>query len=51
MISIGLFQFLKALKANNDKIWFDANRSVYNEIRKEFEQFVNVVIGEIARFD
>jgi len=51
MINPAVFKFLKELKVNNHKEWFDANRSSYNDLRKEFEEFINVVIGEIALFD
>lgn len=51
MISKETFQFLKDLKANNSKEWFDENRSLYTALRHEFEQFINVLIAEIALFD
>lgn len=51
MINPAVFKFLTGLKANNDKEWFDANRAQYNNLRKEFEQFIEVIIGEIAAFD
>jgi uncharacterized protein (TIGR02453 family) len=51
MISKDTFQFLKELKANNFKEWFDENRARYTGLRNEFEQFINVVIGEIGMFD
>lgn len=51
MINPATFQFLSELKLNNDKEWFDANRHVYHELRKDFELFINVVIGEIGNFD
>ena len=51
MISKDTFQFLKELKDHNYKEWFDDNRSRYTLLRNEFEQFINVVIGEIGLFD
>jgi uncharacterized protein (TIGR02453 family) len=51
MISKETFQFLKELKNNNYKEWFDENRSRYTLLRNEFEQFIHVVIGEISLFD
>jgi len=51
MINPALFQFLRELKKNNNKEWFDANRPQYSELRKEFENFINRVIAEIAVFD
>jgi len=51
MISKETFQFLKTLKANNSKEWFDENRALYHLIRNEFEHFVHVIIAEIGQFD
>jgi|PlaIllAssembly_1097288.scaffolds.fasta_scaffold66403_1 uncharacterized protein (TIGR02453 family) len=51
MISKETFQFLKELKDNNYKEWFDENRSRYAVLRQEFEQFIHVVIAEIGLFD
>lgn len=51
MISKETFQFLRELKLNNQKEWFDLNRSVYIRIRKDFEDFINQIILEIGRFD
>lgn len=43
--------FLSGLKLNNEREWFNSNRSRYEEARKNFEAFVQVVIGEIVKFD
>jgi uncharacterized protein (TIGR02453 family) len=51
MISRETFRFLQQLKVNNDKVWFDANRSQYSKLRKEFEDFLEIVIAEISQFD
>jgi uncharacterized protein (TIGR02453 family) len=51
MISKDTFQFLKELKLNNCKEWFDENRNTYTILRKEFESFINLVINEIGLFD
>jgi uncharacterized protein (TIGR02453 family) len=51
MISKETFRFLQQLKGNNDKVWFDANRSLYTKLRKEFEDFLEIVITEISQFD
>jgi|WetSurSiteA1Bulk_404760.scaffolds.fasta_scaffold00188_12 uncharacterized protein (TIGR02453 family) len=51
MISKETFHFLKELKANNSKEWFDENRSLYTDLRNQFEHFINVVIAEISLFD
>ncbi|MBN1145276.1 MAG: DUF2461 domain-containing protein [Bacteroidales bacterium] len=51
MISKPSFSFLNELKYNNYKEWFDENRSTYLAARKEFENLVNLAIGEISMFD
>jgi uncharacterized protein (TIGR02453 family) len=51
MISKETFRFLQQLKLNNDKVWFDANRSLYARLRKDFEDFLEMVITEISQFD
>jgi uncharacterized protein (TIGR02453 family) len=51
MISKETFRFLEQLRHNNDKLWFDANRSLYARLRNEFENFLETVISEISQFD
>jgi uncharacterized protein (TIGR02453 family) len=51
MIGPAIFQFLKELRKNNSKEWFDINRERYSVLRKDFEQFINQIIAEIALFD
>jgi len=43
--------FLKKLSKNNNKEWFDKNRSVYEEAKGEVKQLVKDVIERIAQFD
>jgi uncharacterized protein (TIGR02453 family) len=43
--------FLSVLKENNYKEWFHANKDFYTEAKKEFEDFTNLLIGEIHVFD
>jgi uncharacterized protein (TIGR02453 family) len=43
--------FLRALIAHNHKEWFDAHRGDYQEAKTEFEGFIQLLIGEIHRFD
>ena len=43
--------FLSGLKLNNEREWFNNNRSRYEEARKNFEAFVQAVISEIVKFD
>lgn len=45
------FHFLKALKENNNREWFDGNRSLYASVKKGFEMFVEKTIAQITQFD
>jgi uncharacterized protein (TIGR02453 family) len=44
-------RFLSDLKRNNDRDWFNLNRSRYQDAKGNFESFIQAVIDEIARFD
>jgi uncharacterized protein (TIGR02453 family) len=46
-----IFAFLKKLKANNNKEWFDKNKENYLEVKQEYEVFVDKLIKEISKFD
>ncbi len=43
--------YLDDLAKNNNKPWFDANRTRYDTVRQDFLDFVQQFIGEIDRFD
>jgi uncharacterized protein (TIGR02453 family) len=43
--------FLKALKKNNNKPWFDSNRKKYEAAKADFEQFIQSVIDKHAKKD
>jgi uncharacterized protein (TIGR02453 family) len=51
MVPKELFTFLKELKKNNHKDWFDINRPLYAQLKNEFELFINHAIAEISLFD
>ena len=44
MLQTSTLKFLKDLKKNNNKPWFDANRKRYEDAKKDFEQFIQQVI-------
>ena len=50
-ISKDTFKFLKELDANNNRDWFKANKSRYDEIRDSFVLFMAEMIDRIAVFD
>jgi uncharacterized protein (TIGR02453 family) len=51
MISQQAFQFLLNLKKNNNKDWFIANKSSYEKVKEEFEEFIYALIVQIIKFD
>ncbi|HLO80078.1 MAG TPA: DUF2461 domain-containing protein, partial [Chitinophagaceae bacterium] len=46
-----MLSFLKKLKKNNNKPWFDANRHLYVEAKVEFEDFVSSLITSYGKHD
>lgn len=50
-ISKSTFQFLKDLRENNDRDWFNANKDRYLVAKEEFDQFIDALIAEIGKFD
>ncbi len=46
-----VFDFLTELKANNNREWFQENKSRYQSARDEFIAFVDQLIGRIVQFD
>jgi len=51
MLNKEIFVFLKELKNNNSKEWFDVNRSRYKDLRKNFMDFVSYLILELSVLD
>lgn len=43
--------FLKELKQNNNKPWFDENRNAYEVAKKDFENLAQQLIHAVAQFD
>lgn len=46
-----IFEFLRELAGNNDRVWFNANRDRYDAALAEFEQITADMIQRIACFD
>ncbi len=44
-------EFLKELKENNYREWFQANQTAYKDAKRNFETFVQELINEIIAFD
>ena len=51
MLLPATLKFLKDLKKNNDKSWFDAHRPQYEAAKKNFEQFIQAVIDKHGKQD
>jgi len=51
VISKETFTFLNDLKINNNREWFNANKGRYETAKKEFEEFIDRLILNIASFD
>lgn len=51
MLQSSTIQFLKALKKNNNKEWFDKNRKIYEQAKTDYLNFVTILLNEIQGFD
>lgn len=51
MLQSSTIKFLKDLKKNNNKPWFDANRKKYEEAKNDFSLFIQSVIDKHAKKD
>jgi uncharacterized protein (TIGR02453 family) len=51
MIQASTFKFLKDLKKNNNKVWFDENRKLYETVKLDFYSIVDKQISGIIKFD
>ncbi|MBK5272214.1 MAG: DUF2461 domain-containing protein [Bacteroidia bacterium] len=51
MLQSSTIKFLKDLKKNNNKPWFDTHRDVYEKAKKDFEQFIQSVIDKHSKND
>lgn len=51
MLQPSTIKFLKDLKKNNNKPWFDKNRSVYETAKADFTNFIQAVINQHGKKD
>ena len=51
MLQPSTIKFLKDLKKNNSKEWFDKNRKVYEAAKDDFASLVNNVINQFGKKD
>lgn len=45
------YNFLQQLQKNNNREWFEENRKLYLEAKKNFENFVSEIIKELEKFE
>lgn len=51
MLSPSTIKFLKDLKKNNNKPWFEKNRKVYEDAKADFANFIQTVIDKHSKKD
>jgi uncharacterized protein (TIGR02453 family) len=51
MLHSATLQFLKNLKKNNNKPWFEKNKSVYLDAKEDMDGFVQQVIDRLGKTD
>jgi uncharacterized protein (TIGR02453 family) len=51
MLQSSTLKFLKDLKKNNNKPWFDAHRKQYEDAKTDFASFVQVIIDKNGKKD
>ena len=51
MLQSSTIQFLKALKKNNNREWFEKSRPVYEAAKKDYLTFVTEVLEELKQID
>ena len=51
MLQASTIKFLKDLKKNNTKEWFDKNRKTYEAAKEDFAQLVDTVIQQFGKKD
>lgn len=51
MLQTSTIKFLKDLKKNNNKPWFDANRKQYEAAKSDFASFIQTVIDAYGKKD
>ncbi|MDQ6757373.1 MAG: DUF2461 domain-containing protein [Bacteroidota bacterium] len=51
MLQQSSLKFLKSLSKNNNKVWFDAHRNEYLDTKKDFQNFVSILIKKTSQFD
>lgn len=51
MLQLSTIQFLKDLKANNNKEWFDHNRKIYDKVKVDYLSLANELLETMKKED
>lgn len=51
MIQRSTLDFLKGLKRHNNRDWFNKNKELYDDAKKDFEGFISELIHRVSEFD
>jgi len=51
MLQSSTIKFLKDLQKNNNKPWFEKNRTVYESAKTDFAQFIQIIIDKHGKKD
>ena len=51
MLKPSTLKFLRDLKKNNNKRWFDTHRKQYDEARNDFENFIQAILDRHSKMD
>jgi len=51
MLRKSTIDFLKSLKKNNNRDWFEANRADYEAAKADFTTLVEQILGELSKMD
>lgn len=51
MLQVSTIKFLRDLKKNNNKQWFDTNRKLYEAAKADFANFIQAVIDQHGKKD
>jgi uncharacterized protein (TIGR02453 family) len=51
MDSVSIFKFLKDLRKNNDRVWFEKNKARYLDAKQGFEDIIASLLKEFVKFD
>jgi len=46
-----ILKFLQSLSKNNNRVWFEKNRTTYLQAKDDFDQFLEMVLEELIKFE